>query len=254
MKKLLQERLQELAGIKPLYQNTITEQPGSGFDYTAWVAFINGKVSTHQNPCNFLGKRYVFQYDKLINNTDPNNPNHSAWITMLTQKLIWFSSWIQYSCAVQQDPGCCAVTINEQRQIPGKMNLESIPEEYLAVVDSNLIARAKADAEKSAAEYWASQGAGSLTEQGYYGGAANFNVNTWAVGQTVKLDGNVAFGVQPHPNPCKYLNNRVVAQSNKMANLGGGTGEPNTQQGIDHKNMLQQKIAWWEQEKINRNC
>ena len=48
--------------------------------------------------------------------------------------------------------------------------------------------------------------------------------------------------------------NRIAHQTTKRNNLGGGTGNPSTPQGVAHAQMLDQKINWWQSQLPIHNC
>ena len=243
LRKLIRENIRQI----------MSEQGGSQFDYNVWVVFINGKITGHQNPCNFLSKQYNNLYDKLINDTNPNNPNHHDWINMLVAKLTWLAVWIQIACDFG-DPVCCAISttdvssysIPEQR---GGGGLPPIPQAYMAIADKAMIAKATADATKSATDHYSAKGMGTGNVSAAPGRLnENWDFNSWSVQQTMAMDGSMWTGAGM-PNPCNYLINKVTKKSADLANA-----NPNNPNHAAWISRMNQKLGFWNQEIANRGC
>ena len=233
---------------------------GSWPGFMQWTSTFSGTLYSVQNPCNFLHNRYTILINKLnALGGGTGIPNTQAGIdhaVMLVMKLVFMASWINAGCSAGLT-ACCGLTLPVEDPsdydpntgiIPEQRGggLPPIPEHFLALVSPSALAQARSAAEASVQKYIAQNpgggvGAQNLREQG------GFNLSSWIQGQQTLLNGGM-FGTPPppHPNPCNYLGNRIAAQTAKMNALGGGTGNPSTPQGVAHKQMLQQKIQYWQ--------
>jgi|TARA_R110001592_G_scaffold8678_5_gene47085 hypothetical protein len=241
--------------IRENIKSIMSEQTGGWPNYMNWTVGINNILfgpPMHNNPCNFLEKRYnalLAKLNALGGGTGvPNSPAGIQHAIMLTLKLQFLAAWIAGACGAGLT-ACCSISTPITEQRGG--GLAPIPAWALALVAPGETAKLEMEAKKSVQRYMSLVGqdtSSALQEQ------ANFNLPAWQVSQATILNGNPWQGTPPHPNPCNYLNRSIARQSAKLAALGGGTGVPNTAQGQAHAAMLTQKIAYWQAESTSRGC
>jgi len=167
----------------------------------AWANSIMMIVFSHQNPCNFLIKRYNTLYAKLSGYTGGQNP---LWQNQMAYKLVTFWTFMDMlGCQNMPNEG-----INEVR------GLKPPPDWCYKALTSSQISEINSNATKIANEL---KGRDKPINEQYAGNASAWNNNAMAY---MVWSFGIGSMLNNHQNPCNFLSKRINHFNNKMQGKG----------------------------------